>query len=311
MKRWNIKKILLYSHDEKMRELDFDLEEVNIITGDSRTGKSAIPEIIDYVMGSSKCHIPSYVRSCLSWVGILWVKDETSFSIFRKIPSFGKKSSQDIYFDMGSNNKIPKRASELKKITNLEGGLGQFERLLGIGDARTESFGKSFETKRVTIRNTMPYILQDDDVIISKNTLLRGTNEVEKKQSILESIPYFFGIVDESSLEQEIEFKRLSKQIERIEKKLNTNKTLMSHEEPRAIRLIQEASQLGLCDPFIIDKGYTDCEIEGYLKSILSWDIKQDAEVKEDQLPELHNLLAEEQTKILELKNKIRSAQKK
>ncbi|WP_214797090.1 DUF3732 domain-containing protein [Exiguobacterium sp. s5] len=308
MKRWNIKSILLYSHDEKIRELEFELEKVNIITGDSRTGKSAIPEIIDYVMGASKCYIPSYVRSCLSWVGIVWIKDSTEFSIFRKIPNAGKKSSQDYYVETGKNINIPKRASELRKVTNLEGALKKFESILGIGDALTDSFGRSYEAKRITIRNSMPYLLQDDDVIISKNNLLRGGNEVEKKQSVIESIPYFFGVIDEATLEKEIEIKRVKKQIERIEKNLNVNKRLTDLEDSKMLDLIQEASQLGLCDN---PTHYENEELEHQLNKILSWDLNQDAKLNEDQLPELYNLLVKEQAKIVEMKNKVRSAQEK
>ena len=40
------------------RKVDFTPDKVNIITGASRTGKSAIIPIIDYCLGSSKCTIP-------------------------------------------------------------------------------------------------------------------------------------------------------------------------------------------------------------------------------------------------------------
>ncbi|PRT29284.1 DUF3732 domain-containing protein [Bacillus wiedmannii] len=307
MKRWNVKKIFLYSHHEEMREIEFNLEDVTIITGDSQTGKSAIPEIIDYLMGASQCHIPSYVRSCISWVGILWVKGNTNFSFFRRVPQLGRKSSQEVYFDIGMNLKIPQKASEINKTTNLEGGLNQFENLLGIGNVRTESFVKNTKSKRISVRNTMPYLLQDDDVIISKNTLLRGANEAEKKQSILQSLPYFFGVIDETILEKELEYKKIKKQIQRIEREIQTNNIIIDGVGTQTLSLVQESAQLGLCKKANFEI-YPIEDLEKILHDIVKWDITKDSLVIEDKIPELHEVLAEEQAKAVQVRNKIRSA---
>ncbi|WP_368298400.1 DUF3732 domain-containing protein [Cytobacillus firmus] len=307
MKRWNIKKLLLYSHNEKMKELEFNLEDVTIITGGSRTGKSAIPEIIDYVMGASECHIPSFARACLSWVGILWVKGDTEFSLFRRVPNIGRKSSEDINFEIGKDINIPTKSSLLSKKTNLEGGLSQFERLLGMGDARTETFGTRFESKRISVRNTMPYLLQDDDVIISKNTLLRGAND-DRKQSIIESLPYFLGIVDEDTLGKELEFKKITKQISRIEKKVKANEAIIYGEPNRALSLIQEALQLGLIDHDDDIETRSNDELFKKLTDITKWDVTAQSNVNEDQLPNLYKKLAIEQSKAIEIKNQLKKA---
>lgn len=307
MKRWNIHKIFLYSHHEEMREIEFNLEDVTIITGDSQTGKSAIPEIIDYLMGASKCHIPTYVRSCLSWVGILWIKGETNFAFFRKVPKIGKKSSQDVYCDVGKNLIIPQKASEIKKTTNLEGGLSKFERLLGIGNVQTEAFVENSTSKRISVRNAMPYLLQDDDVIVSKNTLLRGTNEPDKKQSILQSLPYFFGVIDERTLEKELEYTKLKKQINRLRRKIEVSEKMIEEVNNKALSLVQEASQLGLCDEFDFGN-YSEIHIKNVLSGIVQWNITKSTIVTEDKVHTLHNQLAEEQAKAIDIRNEIQSA---
>lgn len=40
------------------RQVKFEPDKINIITGASRTGKSAIIPIIDYCLGSAKCTVP-------------------------------------------------------------------------------------------------------------------------------------------------------------------------------------------------------------------------------------------------------------
>ncbi|WP_292528801.1 hypothetical protein, partial [Mesorhizobium sp.] len=45
---------------------------VNVITGASKTGKSAVIPIIDYCLASGKCSIPvGTIRKSCSWFGII------------------------------------------------------------------------------------------------------------------------------------------------------------------------------------------------------------------------------------------------
>ena len=52
-----IEAIVLYSHSGEQRILPFS-RGLNVITGDSKTGKSAIIDIIDYCMGLSASRQP-------------------------------------------------------------------------------------------------------------------------------------------------------------------------------------------------------------------------------------------------------------
>lgn len=57
---FQIKEIILWPKNQsfKPRRLPFEAGKVNVISGASRTGKSAVIPIIDYCLGSSKCLIP-------------------------------------------------------------------------------------------------------------------------------------------------------------------------------------------------------------------------------------------------------------
>lgn len=52
-----IQELVLYGRNGKVRHLPFSLGTVNIITGKSKSGKSAVGDIIDYCMGGSSCNI--------------------------------------------------------------------------------------------------------------------------------------------------------------------------------------------------------------------------------------------------------------
>ena len=67
-----ISKLILYGVNGQMRIVHFELGRMNIITGDSKTGKSAIGDIIDYCLGSSKCSIPDgVIRETVAWFALI------------------------------------------------------------------------------------------------------------------------------------------------------------------------------------------------------------------------------------------------
>lgn len=67
-----IQELVLYGRNGKVRHLPFSLGTVNIITGKSKSGKSAVGDIIDYCMGGSSCNIADgVVRDTVDWYGLL------------------------------------------------------------------------------------------------------------------------------------------------------------------------------------------------------------------------------------------------
>ncbi|RAT96986.1 DUF3732 domain-containing protein [Brevibacillus sp. Leaf182] len=306
MKRWNIRQILLYSHDGRRNEITFDLEKVNIITGDSQTGKSAIPEIIDYVLGSSECHIPTYVRRSVAWVGVLWKKDETEHAMFRKVPRAPYVSSSEMHYLTGKVVNIPNKANEIPSSTNLDGALSKFERLIGIGNVKSEVFGSLRERKAVTIRSAMPLLLQDDNIIINKISLLRGLDDYKKRQTIIDALPYYLGIIDEDTMKKEVELKLLRRQLKRIEKNSTEDEQILG--SIKAHTLLYQAAQLGLCE--IPSFGATEETVLSKLNNIAQWNPTLQSSTEEDKLSELYDQLSVQQNEAISIKRRINYAKK-
>ncbi|ASR46495.1 hypothetical protein B4V02_07285 [Paenibacillus kribbensis] len=306
MKRWNIYQILFYSNDERKDEITLDLEKVNIITGDSQTGKTALPEIIDYVLGSSECHIPSFVRRSLSWVGLVWKKNENQFAMFRKVPRAPQKSSSEMHYMSGKKLSIPAKSSDIPSTTNLDGALRKFERLVGIGDVKSEVFGSKRDSKSITIRSVMPYLLQDDNIIINKNTLLRGIDDYQKRQTIIDALPYYFGVIDEETLEKEIELKILRKRLKRLEGNITEDEQISGSIKSHS--LLTQAAQLGLCDyPSI---GATEKDIDRMLTKVAEWTPYSNSNSEEDKLTDLYDQLNMQQNEIISIKKRMNYAKK-
>ncbi len=67
-----ILELVLYGYNQKVRHLPFKLGQVNIITGRSKSGKSAVGDIIDYCLGGNSCNIADgVVRENVAWYGLL------------------------------------------------------------------------------------------------------------------------------------------------------------------------------------------------------------------------------------------------
>ncbi|SDC10818.1 Protein of unknown function [Paenibacillus sp. UNCCL117] len=306
MKRWNIRQILLYSHDDRRHEITFEVEQVNIITGDSQTGKSALPEIIDYVLGSSECHIPTYVRRSVSWVGLVWKKNETEFAMFRRVPRAPYKSSSDMHFINGRNITVPNQANEIPSSTNIAGALKKFERLIGIGDVQSEVFGSQRDRHTISIRSAIPYLLQDDNIITNKNTLIRGLDDYQRLQTIIDALPYYFGITDEATIEKEIELKNLKKQLKRLEKNSSEDEQITM--STNAHTLLYQATQLGLCEalPF----GATETVVNSMLHKVAQWNPYSDSSLVEERLGDLYEQLSVQQNEVISIKKRINYAKK-
>lgn len=246
MSRWNIGSIKLYSHDDRNVSIDLALGTVNIITGRSHTGKSAIVEVIDYCLGAGECHIPGIVGETCSWVGTVWVRDGQSFAVARKLPSGKAATDNTTFFQAGGTDfksLLPDSVKGISATGTLDDTKRMIEAQFGIGQIEGETFGTGRPGKRITVRQITPFLLQDDDVIISKTTLLRGLND-DRRQQILDSLPYFFGIADEETAGKLSEIRRLNRDLRTLEANDRETSQILAEESKRAVALLLEASQL-------------------------------------------------------------------
>ena len=309
MSRWQLGSVFLYSHDSRRRDLLFDLNAVNIITGPSGSGKSAICEIIDYCLGAGQCHAPGVVRDATSWVGILLINDATQVLIARRIPTADRLSSEETYIAFGTHVTVPSTAEALTGTTNVSTMLHRLEQILGIGDVRTEVFGAPRQTKRVTARNITPFLLQDDDVIINKTVLLRGAQD-DRRDSIIDTFPYFLGIVDEGLAAKEQELRRLHAQYATEQKRIAT---IERNRDTTALGLrgiATEAQQVGLFEDISIE----DASIENLRRAlalVANFVPAEETEGESDRLTNLTNherRLWSERTRLLTELDAVREA---
>ncbi len=63
-----LRSISIYSHEGERRDVEFRLGSLNIVTGASKTGKSALLDIVDYCWGRAECTVAEgEIRKSVSW----------------------------------------------------------------------------------------------------------------------------------------------------------------------------------------------------------------------------------------------------
>lgn len=105
---FQIRDIVLYSHAGEVRRIELELGKVNIITGDSKTGKTALISIIDYCLASGESKIfRGPIRDAVSWYGLRLQVEDGQLFVARRAPNPAEKATSEIYFELGSELEIP------------------------------------------------------------------------------------------------------------------------------------------------------------------------------------------------------------
>lgn len=192
--KFQIRKLIVWPKDCSFppRVVEFETGKLNVITGASRTGKSAIIPIIDYCLASSDCNIPiDTIRDYSSWYGL---EIETSLErilICRKVPK-GTKVSREFYVNRGTNIIIPNRISE--KNENLDG----VKNLLNvISSVPYFKLNEGYEAKgfqeRLSFRDLMALVFQTQDIVANQNILFYKTHAHEHRERLRNWFPYILG----------------------------------------------------------------------------------------------------------------------
>jgi hypothetical protein len=97
---------------DEPRIVKFEKGVVNVISGSSKTGKSAVIPIIDYCLGADKCAIPvGVIRENCSWFGILVETLEGQKLLARREPG-GLQRTGDMFVLDGIEVEIPHQIEE-------------------------------------------------------------------------------------------------------------------------------------------------------------------------------------------------------
>jgi hypothetical protein len=239
--------IVIYSHDGRRRELKLFPGKVSIITGASKSGKSALIDIVDYCFGSGECHVPEGpIRRSVAWFGLRLQLDTGQAFVARRCPAARAQSSEECFIDIGDQVSIP-NYSGLRQTTNTKGLISLLSGWCGIRDNVHEP--PPDQTRAVlsaTVRHALALCFQPQDEIIRRQQLFHGSADNFFAQALKDTLPYFFGAVDDDYVRKREELRRLKDELRSCERRLAELEALRGDGISKAASLLAQARDAGL-----------------------------------------------------------------
>jgi predicted nucleic acid-binding Zn-ribbon protein len=240
--------IVLYGFNGQIRTISLRPGALNIITGASKTGKTALIEIMDYCFGATECSIPEgVIRKHVSWVSIRVQLTKGQVFVARRLPNPGAASSTDVYYEVAKEIKIPLSVKALRQTTNPKALEALLSKHAGISENLHEPPpGQTRPALSANIRHALLLTFQQQAEIISNKHLFHKQSEQFVPQSIKDTVPYFLGAVDDEHVARMDELRRLRQQLKSLERKQLEFESIRGQGLSKAHSLLAEAQDVGL-----------------------------------------------------------------
>ncbi len=275
-----IAKLILYSRTGEIRELRFNTGALSVLTGASKTGKSAIIDIVDYVTGRSDCNVADgIIRKYVGWYALLFQLNEGQIFIARRNPDIGDRTHSDVYLDRGTRIATPP-ATVLTKNTTVNAVEKFLGSAIGISENEHRPPTPTRDPLEANFRHALLFSFQDQNDIDSKQRLFHRQGEDFVGQAIRDTLPYFLGAIDEDRLLKQAQLEQARRLLRQLERQLRDAEALDSSTYPRAQSLLDEAKQVGLVDERTVAPTYE--AVLGVLRRIAGDSHVRDAVVMGD-----------------------------
>lgn len=246
--KFSINTLLLWpkNRDFEYRQVKFSSNSINIITGASRTGKSAIIPIIDYCLGSGECTIPvGIIRNTCAWFGILVDLKDEQMLICRKEPA-QQKSTGKMYLSRGIDLEIPKEIEEenitVDQVKNI------LNELFSLSFIDSDPTSTNNFSSRPSYRDLMAFIFQPQNVIANNRVLFYNIEKLEHKNKLVNIFPYVLGAVNAETLAAMQEHDRLTKERNKLSRELSNIKNVSEGWKQEVLTWLSISRELGLTE---------------------------------------------------------------
>ncbi len=263
-----IASIHIFSLAGDRRDLTFNVEGLNIITGRSSTGKSALSEIIEYCMGRSTFNIPDgVIEENVSWYAVIFQFQGEQVLVAKPAPKPGASECSTTMVRRGQRVEPP-TYSELKINDNDAGVEALLSRLLGIPENMTdvapEHSRASFDAN---ISHTFYYLFQKQTFVASKDQLFYRQNEDFQPQAIRDTFPILFGARSAEKFKLTAELRSLQRQSRINQKSLDQAKLDVEQSTDRSLSLISEGRSVGV----FRDEPDSETPLIDFLRAASDW----------------------------------------
>lgn len=266
-----ISSIHIYSHEGRRRDLQFKVNGLNVITGRSSTGKSAISEIIEYCMGRSLFNVPEgVIRDKVAWFAVIYEFGKEQVLIAKPTPPGSGASCSTAMLRRGTQLEAPD-FKDLAVNTDDASIVELLSRLLGIPENRTDvALEHSRDSYDTNIKHTFYYLFQKQGLVANKDQLFYRQNEQYQPQTIRDTLPILLGASSNDRYGLEAQLRTAQRDLRVNSKKLEQAHDAIDMSHEQAIGLYSEARAVGVIVDHIDGNPNAD-GIFNALRSAMSW----------------------------------------
>ena len=241
-----IKKIKLWFSSHSLpKEYTFEKNKVNVVTGDSSTGKSSILRVIDYCLLSRESSIvEDVINENVAWYGLAFHLNGHDYVIARKAPTHGRINS-DIYWEEDTDempgDNVPKPSqnvsrAELQDFLNKE---------MHVPVVKLEE-GK--QTLIPTFREMMVLNYLTEDIIATSGTYFdtQLNTDVRLEPFVIKILRLGLGADEQKEQDLQTKIAELEKKINTEESYKDRDKTNRVNYENKLNSIKAKAIELGL-----------------------------------------------------------------
>ena len=266
-----IKSIHIYSYDGQRRDLQLKVEGLNVITGRSSTGKSALSDIIEYCMGRSSFNVPEgVIRNKVAWYAVIYQFEREQVLVAKPTPPGGGASCSTAMLRRGTELKPP-LITELSINADDGSVVAILSRLLGIPENRTDvALENSRDSYDTNVKHTFYYLFQKQGLVANKDQLFNyRQDEYNPAQTIRDTLPILLGVSYDDRFELESKLRVAKRDLKLNTKLLEQARDTIDTAREKAIGLYSEAKAVGVLGDIDLEAD-TDGIIEA-LRAALSW----------------------------------------
>lgn len=262
-----IKSIHIYSYDGRRRDLPFR-DGLNVITGRSSTGKSALSDIIEHCMGRSTFNVPEgIIRDRVAWFAVIYRFASDQVLVAKPSPGSGRSSCSTAMVRRGAKVDVP--TFEQLVVNDDDGGVeALLTHLLGIPENRTDvPLESSRDSYDANVKHTHYYLFQKQTIVANKDQLFYRQNESFQPQAIRDTLPILLGVSSRDRFKLESLMREAQRELRLNAKLLEQARDAIDNSEERGVGLLSEARAVGILSSESADEE----SIVELLRRALAW----------------------------------------
>ncbi len=257
--------LAVYNAAGQRRDIRFIPGQLNVVTGTSATGKSALLDMVEYCLGRDTIMMPvGPITATVTWyAALLLLPDGGRAFVARPAPQPGRASTQRAMLEFGAELELLP-ASSLAANIDADALREQLGRRIGIEENRHEPPEGSLRSAvEAHLGHATLLCLQRQDEIASRTHLFHRQGEQGMEQTLKDTLPYFLGAVPRDQALKRARLRDARRNLARITAALASAEQAAGALETQLQALLSEAYAVGLTPAAAAD---TRSEVIGLLE---------------------------------------------